>query len=80
MKRKPSRLRLLTPFAGRLLAAGHILLLVSLCFFVALFHSDNRTEALLYMETYMSSVGGSAAILWGVVLGIDWMEHRHKDN
>lgn len=73
------RLRCLSPFAGRLLVGGHMLLLISVCFFVALFHSDSRPEALLYIETYMASVGASAAVLWGVVLGIDWLEHRYRN-
>jgi hypothetical protein len=50
--------------------------LIVLCFFVALFHSEGRAEALLYMETYFSSLGGSAAVLWGVVLGTDWLERQ----
>lgn len=73
---RPPKPWLLRPFSGWLLALGHILILIALCFFVALFQSEGRAEALLYMETYFSSLGGSAAVLWGVVLGTDWLERQ----
>ena len=69
---------LLRPLPGRLLVLGHVLILISLSFYVALFHSEARAEALLYMETYFSSLGGSAALLWGVVLGVDWLDRQRS--
>ena len=73
-RKKASRLPPLRPLAGKLLVGGHILLLISLCHFVALFHSESRGEALLYIEPYMASVAASAAVLWAVVLGMDWLD------
>ncbi len=76
---KPNRrLPPLRPMAGRLLVGGHILLLLSLCHFVALFHSESRWEALLYVEPYMASVAASAAVLWAVVLGMDWLDRTER--
>jgi hypothetical protein len=75
---RPRKPWLLRPFSGRLLALGHILILIALCFFVALFHSEGHAEALLYMETYFSSLGSSAAVLWGVVLGVDWLDRQRS--
>jgi hypothetical protein len=74
----PHPLPLLRPLAGRLLAGGHILILLSLCHFVALFHSGSRPEALLYLEPYMASVASSAAVLWAVVLGMDWLDRTDR--
>lgn len=68
----------LLPLAGRLLVGGHILILLSLCYFVALFHSEGRGEALLYLEPYMASVAASAAVLWAVVLGMDWLDRTDR--
>lgn len=76
--RQRGRLWLLSPFAGRLLALGHILLFLSVACFVAMYHSPVRAETLLYAETYFGSVGGSAAVLWGVVLGVDWLERKER--
>ena len=76
---KPKRrLPPLRPMAGRLLVGGHILILLSLCHFVALFHSESRGEALLYVEPYMASVAASAAVLWAVVLGMDWLDRTER--
>ena len=68
----------LLPPAGRLLVGGHMLILLSLCHFVALFHSGSRGEALLYLEPYMASVAASAAVLWAVVLGMDWLNRTDQ--
>ena len=68
----------LLPLAGRLLVGGHILILLSLCYFIALFHSEGRGEALLYLEPYMASVAASAAVLWAVVLGMDWLDRTDR--
>ncbi len=76
---RPSRLWLLRPFAGRLLVLGHILLFLSLGFFAAMFCGEGHAEALLYLDTYMASVGGSAAVLWGVVLAVDWLDRVYSD-
>ena len=76
---KPSRLLPpLLPLSGKLLVGGHILILLSLCHFGALFHSGSRSEALLYLEPYMASVASSAAVLWAVVLGMDWLDRTDR--
>jgi hypothetical protein len=55
-----------------------MLILLSLCHFVALFHSGSRGEALLYLEPYMASVAASVAVLWAVVLGMDWLDRTDQ--
>lgn len=77
-EKRVRRLPPLCPAAGRLLVGGHILILLALCHFVALFHSESRGEALLYLEPYMTSVAASAVVLWAVVLGMDWLEKRDR--
>lgn len=74
----PRPLPPLLPLSGKLLVGGHILILLSLCHFVALFHSGSRPEALLYLEPYMASVASSAAVLWAVVLGMDWLDRTDR--
>ena len=69
----------LIPFAGRLLVLGHILILLSLCWFAVMLSGEGQAEALLYMETYMGSVGGATAVLWGVVLGVDLLDRTYVD-
>lgn len=67
-----------SPVAGGLLVGGHVLLLLSLCHFIALFHSPHQVEALLYLEPYMDTFATSIVLLWLLVLGMDWLERRHR--
>lgn len=71
-------LRFPRPPAGRLLVAGHILILISLCHFAALLSGEMQSEALLYMEAYMWSVSAAFTVLWAAVLGMDWLDRTHK--
>lgn len=77
-QRKKAPFRFLRPFAGRLLVAGHILILLSLCHFAALLSGEGQSEALLYMESYMGSVSASFTVLWAASLGMDWLDRTHK--
>ena len=67
------------PLAGRLLVAGHILILLSLCHFACLLGGEGQGEALLYMEAYMESVALAPIPLWAGVLALDWLERRSED-
>ena len=62
------------PFSKRVLAVGHMGILLSLCCLWILFDSPLRGEAMLYAEAYAGSVGGFFTVLWGVALGIDLLE------
>lgn len=64
----------LRPCAGRLLAAGHMGVLLCLCVLHILLDSPLRGEALLYADAYAGSVGGYYVVLWGAALGVDWLE------
>lgn len=64
--------------ARRLLAAGHMGILFCLCLLWILLDSPLRGEALLYAGAYAGSVGGFGAILWGVALGMDWLERFYS--
>ena len=65
-----------SPLAGRLLVAGHILILLSLGHFAYLLGGEGQGEALLYMEAYMGSVALAPIPLWAGVLALDWLERR----
>lgn len=71
MKKRYSFLtaRLLPP-AARLWVGGHWLILVSLLLFASRLHSGSP-EALLYLESFLSSAALASAILWGASLGLD---------
>ena len=62
------------PFSKRVLAVGHMGILLSLGCLRILLDSPLRGEALLYAEAYAGSVGGFLVVLWGVALGIDLLE------
>lgn len=66
----------LCAYAKRLLAAGHMGVLLCLCILRILLDSPMRSEALLYADAYAGSVGGFIVVLWSVALGVDWMERR----
>lgn len=74
---KGHRPRWLSRRAGRLLAAGHMGILFCLCLLWILWDSPLQGEALLYGEAYIRSVGGFCVILWGVALGMDWLERLY---
>ena len=74
---KGHRPRWLSRRAGRMLAAGHMGILFCLCLLWILWDSPLRGEALLYGEAYIRSVGGFGVILWGVALGMDWLERLY---
>ena len=62
-----------TPYASRLLIAGHILILVALCDFAARLHAGNP-DAILYIEDFASSVSLGGIILWGFGILLDSLE------
>ena len=74
-RKKP---RWLCPFSLRLLAVGHMGILFCLCLFWILLDSPLRGEALLYAHAYGRAVGVFGVILWGVALGLDWMERFYR--
>ena len=62
------------PYTAKLLRAGHLGILFSLCCLWILWDSGMREEVLLYTETYLGATGGSLVCLWATALGIDWAE------
>ena len=74
---KKPRLLYLHPHAQKLLLAGYILILLSLCDFAARLSSGNSLEPLLYIESYMGSVSSATILLWCGTLGMDWLEYTH---
>ena len=65
--------------AGRLLLAGHMLILLSLCDFAARMHTD-PTEPLLYLETFTESVSLTVILLWAASLGLDLLDRSiHRE-
>jgi len=69
--------RWLSRRAGRMLAAGHMGILFCLCLLWILWDSPLQGAAPLYGEAYIRSVGGVCVILWGVALGMDWLERLY---
>ena len=61
--------RLLPP-AARLWVGGHWLILVSLLIFASRLHHGSP-EALLYLDSFLSSAASASTILWGASLGLD---------
>lgn len=59
--------------AGKLLLAGHILILAALCDFAARLASGS-VEHLLYLESFIGSVSSSVVLLWGIALGWEWLD------
>ncbi|MBQ9152108.1 MAG: hypothetical protein IJX72_07640 [Clostridia bacterium] len=74
-KRSPPRLY---PHASRLLLAGYILILLSLCDFAARLSAGTSVEPLLYIEPYMRSVSSATILLWGAAIGLDWLERTQN--
>ena len=64
--------------AARMLAVGHMGILLCLCLLWILLDSPLRGEAILYADAYARSVGGFGVILWVVALGIDWLERFYR--
>ncbi len=62
--------------AGKLLLAGHIIILSALCDFAARLASGSP-EHLLYLESFIGSVSSAAVILWGVSLGWEWLDRSN---
>ena len=68
----------LHPRAVRLLAAGHMGILFCLCLLWILWDSPLSGEVLLYAHAYGRAVGVFGVVLWGVALGLDWLERFYK--
>ena len=62
----------------RMLAAGHMGILFSLCLLWILWDSPLRGEVLLYADAYGRAWGVFGVVLWGAALGIDWLERFYK--
>lgn len=75
---RSKRPRRLCPLAVRLLVAGHMGILFCLCCLWILFDSPMRGEVLLYAHAYGRAVGVFGVVLWGVALGVDWLERLYK--
>ncbi len=75
---RPSRShRGFSPVSSRLLIGGHILLLAALCDFAArlfTYEMAGAVGSIHLMDTLGGSVSASLAILWGVALGLDYLE------
>ena len=63
--------------AGKLLLAGHILILLSLCDFTARL-ADHSVEHFLYTEHFMDSLSVALLLLWGLSLGMDYWIHARQ--
>jgi hypothetical protein len=64
----------LMPHAFRLMLAGHILILLSLCDFAARLSAGGSVEVLLYIREYIHSAAAAWVMLWGAGLGLDLWE------